>query len=80
MTILDIFSWLPEKELGLEEIEIIVRDLENGIAHEGYSVEHQLPAGADENIVNAENELVQEGKKVCFLLKDGQTISMIGYR
>lgn len=80
MTILDIFSWLSEKELGLEEIENIVRDLENGIIHEGYSVKHQLPSGANENIVNTENELVQEGKKVCFLLKDERIISVIGYR
>ena len=45
MTILDIFSWLPEKELSLEEIEYIVKDIENGITHDGYSVEHQLPEG-----------------------------------
>ena len=80
MTILDIFSWLPEKELSLEEIENIVRDIENGITHDGYSVEHQLPVGADENIVNTENELMEEGKKVCFLIKAGQIISTIGYR
>lgn len=80
MTILDIFSWLPAKELSLEEIENIVIDLENGISHEGYFIEHQRPADANENIVNTEKELVQEGKKVCFLLKEGQIISAIGYR
>lgn len=80
MTVLDIFSWLPEKELSLEEIENIVRNIENGITYDGYSVEHQLPVGADEDIANTENELVQEGKKVCFLTKTGQIISMIGYR
>ena len=42
MTILDIFSWLPEKELSLEEIEYIVKDIENGITHDGYSVEHGI--------------------------------------
>ncbi len=52
MTIIDIFSWLPEKELSLEEIEYIVKDIENGITHDGYSVEHQLPEGVDENIVD----------------------------
>lgn len=80
MTILDIFSWLPEKELSLEEIENIVRDIENGITYDGYSVEHQLPEGVDENIVDGRDELVQEGKQVCFLLRGGQLISMIGYR
>ena len=80
MTVLDIFSWLPEKELSLEEIENIVKDIENGITHDGYSVEHQLPEGADENIVDGRDELVQEGKQVCFLIKTGQLISVIGYR
>lgn len=80
MTILDIFSWLPEKELSLEEIENIVRDIENGITHDGYSVEHQLPEGVDENIVDGRDELVKEGKQVCFLLKHGNLISMIGYK
>lgn len=80
MTILDIFSWLSAKELSLEEIENIVIDLENGISHEGYSIEHQRPADVNENIVNTAAELVQEGKKVCFLLKEGQIISAIGYR
>ena len=80
MNILDIFSWLPAKEISLEQIENIVKDIENGKSHVEYSVEHQLPAGANENIVNTMDELVQEGKQVCFLLKDGQIIAAIGYR
>lgn len=80
MTILDIFSWLPEKELSLEQIENIVKEIENGTTHDGYSVEHQLSVDANENIIGAKDELVQEGKKVCFLLRGGQIISVIGYR
>lgn len=45
-----------------------------------HSVEHQLPEGVDENIIDGRDELVQEGKLVCFLLKHGHLISMIGYR
>lgn len=80
MTILDIFSWLPEKELSLEQIENIVKEIESGTTHDGYSVEHQLSVDANENIIGAKDELVQEGKKVCFLLRGGQIISVIGYR
>lgn len=80
MTILDIFSWLPEKELSLEQIENIVKEIENGTTHDGYSVENQLSVDANENIIGAKDELVQEGKKVCFLLRGGQIISVIGYR
>lgn len=80
MTILDIFSWLPAKEISLEQIENIVRDIHNGKIHEGYSVEYQLPTDANKNVIDAVKELQQEGKKVCFLLKDDQMISAIGYR
>ena len=80
MDILDIFSWLPEKELSLEQIEKLVKDLDNGIMHEGYSVEYKLPSGADENITNSMKELIEEEKRVCFLLRDKQIISVVGYR
>lgn len=80
MDILDIFSWLPEKELSLEQIEKLVKDLDNGIMHEGYSVEYKLPSGADENITNSMEELIEEGKRVCFLLRDKQIISVVGYK
>lgn len=80
MTILDIFSWLPAKEISLEQIENIVRDIHNGKIHKGYSVEYQLPTDANKNVIDAVKELQQEGKKVCFLLKDDQMISAIGYR
>ena len=80
MDILDIFSWLPEKELSLEQIEILIKDLNNGIMHEGYSVEYELPFDANEYITNSMKELVEEGKNVCFLLRDKQIISAVGYK
>ncbi len=35
MDILDIFSWLPEKEMSLEKIEEIVKDIYIGVSNEG---------------------------------------------
>ena len=72
MDILDIFSWLPEKEMSLEKIEEIVKDFYIGVSHEGYSVEYELPSQANTNIIDVTEDLIQEGKQVCFLLKDNQ--------
>ena len=80
MDILDVFSWLPAKELSIDDIKKIVWDIEKRIPHEGYSVEYQLPPGADENKIEAVDELLSEGKLVCFLLKEVNIISVIGYK
>ena len=80
MDILDVFSWLPAQELSIDDIKNIVWDIEKGIPHEGYSVEYQLPPGADENKIEAVDELLSEGKLVCFLLKEVNIISVIGYK
>ena len=80
MDVLDIFSWLPEKAISLEKIEEIVKDNYVGVSHEGYYVEYELPPQANTNIMNVAEDLIQEGKKVCFLLKDNQIIAAIGYK
>ena len=81
MDVLDIFSWLPKEEMTLEEIESIAIELyrtRNGKT--GFSLEMQVPQGADENVIGVKKELVNEGKKVCFLMKDGAVIAAIGYK
>lgn len=80
MDILDVFSWLPEKEMSIEQIENLVQSIESGISCEGYFVEHCLPKDANQYITEATDDLVQEGKKVCFLIEGKQIISVIGYR
>lgn len=80
MDILDVFSWLPARELSIDEIKSIVLDINAGISHENYSVEYQLPPMVDENKIDVMNELIEEGKSVCFLLRVGQIISVIGYK
>ena len=46
------FFVVTRKRIKFRRIEYIVKDIENGITHDGYSVEHQLPEGVDENIVD----------------------------
>lgn len=81
MTILDIFSWLPAKEISLEEIEKIVMALyEVRTSKDGYALELDLPKDADENVIGVTEDLVSEDKKVCYLMRDRKVIAAIGYR
>lgn len=53
MRILDIFSWLPAKELSIEKIEELVESLNNGIENnEGYSLKKKLPENSNDRITD----------------------------
>lgn len=81
MTVLDIFSWLPAKEISLAEIEEIILGLNDGKSgFDGFTLERALPSGADDCVREAVDELLGEGKKVCFLMKGGRLIAAAGYR
>ncbi len=81
MDILDIFSWLPAKEMSLEEIEQMTRLLYEGAqGNDKYRLEMQLPTEEDNNIVEVTEELLGEGKKVCYLLSEDIVIAAIGYK
>lgn len=81
MTILDIFSWLPAKEMSLDEIQRIVLALKNGNMNiDGFELKMEIPSDANENVVEVTNDLISEGKKVCYLLRAGEVIAAIGYR
>ena len=70
MKVLDIFSWLPEKDLSLDKIEEIVISLQNGVTNkEDYFLDFNLPTDANENVINASQDLIAEGKRVCYLIK-----------
>ena len=81
MKILDVISWLPEKELSIGKIEEIVTSLNNGEHREdGYLLEMNLPKDFGNNVINASEELISEGRKVCYLLKDCSVIAVVGYK
>lgn len=81
MKILDVISWLPEKELSIGKIEEIVTSLNNGEHREdGYLLEMNLPKDFSNNVINASEELISEGRKVCYLLKDCGVIAVVGYK
>lgn len=80
MKILDVISWLPEKELSIEKIEEIVLSLNNGEQIEdGYLLEMNLPKDLNINVINASEDLISEGRKVCYLIKDCRVIAVVAF-
>ena len=80
MKVLDIFSWLPAKEISLEQLEQIFIDCKSGIYNSEYIVLSELPNNVSEDILTCKNELLKEGKKVAFILKEEKVIAVIGYQ
>ena len=80
MKVLDVFSWLPAKEISIEELEqIFIRHL-NGTYDGEYKVLLEMPDNADKNILNSRARLIEEGKNVACILKDGKVIVVVGYK
>lgn len=80
MEVLDIFSWLSEKQITLERLEQIFKDYKFGIYNSEYTVVTEKPDDISENVLNCRNELIEEGKKVAYILKGKDVIAVIGYR
>ena len=80
MTVSDVFSWLPAKEISIEELEQIFIKHFNGTYEGEYKVLLEVPDNADKNILNSSAELIGEGKAVACILKDGNAIAVVGYR
>ena len=80
MTVLDVFSWLPAKEISIEELEQIFIKHLNGTYEGEYKVLLEIPDNADKNILSSSAELIGERKAVAYILKDGNVIAVVGYR
>ena len=80
MTVLDVFSWLPAKEISIEELEQIFIKHLNGTYEGEYKVLLEIPDNADKNILSSSAELIGEGKAVACILKDGNVIVVVGYK
>lgn len=80
MRILDLFSWLPAKEISIEEIEKIFMDDMKGIPNGTYSVSYGIPNDANANVSNCVKELLAEEKNVACLKKENVIIAVICYK
>ena len=80
MIVLDVFSWLPAKEISMEELEQIFIKHLNGTYEGQYKVLLEIPDNANKNILSSSAMLIGEGKAVDCILKDGNIIAVVGYR
>ena len=80
VTVLDVFSWLPAKEISIEELEQIFIGHLNGTYKGEYKVLLEVPNNADKNILNSRAALIGEGKDAACILKGGNVIAVIGYK
>ena len=80
MKVLDIFSWLPAKEMSLEQIEKIFEEYFKGTYKGEYIISLETPCNIGKDILNCRAELMEEGKKTGQILKDDNIIALIGYR
>ncbi|MCI9083621.1 MAG: hypothetical protein HFI70_15350 [Lachnospiraceae bacterium] len=80
MKVLNIFSWLPEKEISLEQLEQIFTDYKAGSYYKEYVVLYELPSNVTEDILTCKDELLKDGNNVAYILKDEDIIAVIGYK
>ena len=80
VTVLDVFSWLPAKEISIEELEQIFIGHLNGTYKGEYKVLLEVPNNADKNILNSRAALIGEGKDAACILKGGNVIAVVGYK
>ena len=80
MIITDVFSWLPAKEISIEELEQIFTEYLNGTYKGEYNVLLEMPDNADKNVLNSRATLIGEGKDVACILKNGKVIAVLGYK
>ncbi len=62
MKVLDVFSWLPAKEISIDELKQIFIEHLNGVYGGAYKVLLEMLDSADKNILNSRAELIEEGR------------------
>ncbi len=80
MRVLDVFSWLPAKEISIEELEQILIEHLNGRYEGEYKVLSEMPDHANTNIRSSRARLMREGKEVACILRDGNVVAVVGYK
>ncbi len=79
MEILDIMSWVHEKELSLTQIEqYFFEYLE--IEHEGYKATLVRPENMENDVFYAMKDLSNEDKRIGYLLRNDKIVAIVGYR
>ena len=81
LRILDVISWLPEAEVSQRELEeVFMNYMEGKNSPMEYDVAFRMPDNVNDNVLDANFYLTEEGRKAAFILRDNQVVAVIGYK
>lgn len=81
LRVLDVISWLPEEKVSQRELEDLFMNYMNGETEpEEYKVTLSMPENVNDNVLDADFYLTEEGRKSAFILSNDTVIAVIGYK
>ena len=80
MQILDVFSWLPQKEIDIDELKTIFLKSLQGIKDDDYEVLFEILDNVEVNIIEAANELMSDEKLVAYIKREDTVVAIVGYK
>lgn len=80
MQILDVFSWLPQKEIDIDELKTIFLKSLEGIKDDDYEVFFEILDNVEVNIIEAANELMSDEKLVAYIKREDTVVAIVGYK
>ena len=81
LRILDVISWLPEEEASRRELEeVFMNYMEGQSEAKEYKVVFSMPDNVNDNVLDANFYLTEEGRKSAFILRQNQVVAVIGYK
>ena len=80
MKILDVFSWLPQNEVDIDELKAIFLKSFEGIKDDDYEVVFEILDNVEVEIMEAANELVSDKKSVAYIKREDAVIALVGYK
>ena len=80
MRILDVISWLPKKEIDIDELKTIFLKSFECVENTTYEVVYNIPDDVGEDIIAASNELINEGKLIAYIKHEDTVIALVSYK
>lgn len=81
LRVLDVISWLPEEKISQRELEDLFMNYMNGKNESAeYKVTFTMPENVNDNVLDAEFCLTEEGRKSAFIISNDTVIAVIGYK
>lgn len=81
LRILDVISWLSEAEVSQRDLEETFMNYMDGKNEPtGYKVTFSMPENVNDNVLDADFYLKEEGRKSAFILRDDKVVAVIGYK